>query len=335
MQVDSSVLEVANGYLHGIKRSGPENIMAICPFHTRQDGTPERNPSFALSLTTGLWICHTCKERGTFRSLLRALEVPGNVIQTRYEVLFEELSRNLERKPRPDKVILDPNPPLDESCLGLFDYVSEQMLEWGFTEETLRDFNVGFDIKNFRITFPLRDFAGRLMGISGRTVIDAMPRYKIYDEKDFAPWGVQSRKVERSSLIWNMERVYPENYFKNRPDIVVVEGFKACMWVYQAGIRNVVALVGSYMSEQQCMILERIGGPYYFFLDNDLAGLKGKSYGMRRLSRSCEVYVVPYEEKQPTDLTSNGVLQALDEAQDYFTWSTRRSTNERIWQERR
>lgn len=325
MRVDSSVLDVAKGYLTGIKRSGPENIMAICPFHTRQDGTPERNPSFALSLTTGLWICHTCKERGTFRALLQAFSVPGNIIQTRYGVLFEELAHNLERKPKPNKVILDPNPPLDESCLGLFDYISEQMLDWGFTEETIRKFNVGFDTKSFRITFPLRDFAGRLMGISGRTVTDAMPRYKIYDEKDLEPWGVQARKVERSNLIWNVDRVYPATYFKSNTEVVVVEGFKACMWVDQAGVENVVSLVGSYMSDQQCMILERMGGPFYFFLDNDLAGMKGTAFGMRRLSKSCEVHVVRYEEKQPTDLSSDEVLQALDGAQDYFTWSTRRN----------
>ena len=326
MLVDSGVLEVAAGYLTGIKRSGPENIMAICPFHTKHDGTSERSPSFALSLLTGLWICHTCKERGTFRSLLRALNVPGSIIQTRYSVLFEELASNLERKPRPDRIILDTNPPLDESCLGLFDYISEQMLDWGFTEDTLRNFNVGFDIKNFRITFPLRDFSGRLRGISGRTTIDALPRYKIYDEKDLAPWGVQSRRVNRANLLWNAEKVYPEAYFKKEVQIVIVEGFKACMWVYQAGVQNVVALVGSYMSEEQCMLLERMGGPFYFFLDNDLAGTKGTTYGMKRLARSCEVKVVVYEGKQPTDLTSTGVLQALDGAQDFYTWSTRRLT---------
>jgi len=323
MGIDSSVLEVANTYLAGIKRSGPENIMAICPWHTRQDGSPERNPSFALSLTTGLWICHTCKERGTFRSLLKAFDLPANIIQARYEVLFEELAQNLDRKPRPERVIIEDTPPLDESCLGLFDYISEQMLDWGFTEETIQAFNVGFDKKNLRITFPLRDFSGRLRGISGRTVVDAVPRYKIYDDKDLGPWGVQAPKVERSGLLWNAERVYPATYFRPGVDVVVVEGFKACMWVYQAGVQNVVSLVGSYLSDQQCMILERMGGPFYFFLDNDLAGQKGTAYGMKRLAKSCEVKVALYEEKQPTDLSEEGVLLALDGAQDFFTWARR------------
>ena len=53
--MNNSVHTLAKQYLSGVKPSGNENLMAICPFHRKADGSFERHGSFAMNTTTGLW----------------------------------------------------------------------------------------------------------------------------------------------------------------------------------------------------------------------------------------------------------------------------------------
>ena len=59
MDVVGDIHFIANQFLQKVRKSGPENIMALCPFHVKSDGSEEKHPSFAMSLTNGLWFCHS------------------------------------------------------------------------------------------------------------------------------------------------------------------------------------------------------------------------------------------------------------------------------------
>lgn len=324
MYNEAPALEVADKYLTGIKKSGPENILAICPFHTKADGRPERTPSFAMSLTTGLWVCHSCKERGNFRMFLKAQGISRQQFDTTYKDLLAELDSSTAGKKRKSYITVD-EAELDEACLGLFQYRPEQMVEWGFTDETLLRFDVGFDQKNNRITFPLRNLYGKLVGISGRSTDGRDPRYKIYSKEEYEAWGIRPPNgTERGELIWNFDKVYPTAFFEHGTEVVIAEGFKGCMWIHQAGIAEVVAMIGSSMSHVQQMMFERLGGPFYLFLDNDFAGERAKAYLGKQLAKSSTVRVVEYEGNQPTDLSPESVLLALETAQDFNQWALRK-----------
>jgi DNA primase len=175
-----------------------------------------------------------------------------------------------------------------------------------------------------RITFPLRDMAGRLMGISGRTVNNGYPRFKVYD-KEYEEWGLPMRKISMGEILWNIDRVYPSVYFGKDIPLVVVEGFKACMWVHQAGIKNVVALCGSYLKEGQQWLLEHLGGVVYVMLDNDDSGQSGAQQVGAALSQSLKTRIVSFRSsaKQPTDLDPQEVVQAINQAEEYYAWAIR------------
>lgn len=331
MPVDTEVFSIVSNILGKVKRSGSDNVMAICPFHQKSNGQPERTPSFALSLTNGLYFCHSCHASGTLRHLLRACGVNEYRIERQYGPIFEELAK---ARPKPGPGIQPPKfdqEPLPDYFLGLFDKCPIDLVDEGFLESTLREFDIGFDDWNMRITFPLRDFTGQLVGISGRTVVDHPKRYKVYDY-EYSTWNMPPRQLKKGGILWNADRVYPAVYFGYREPLVVVEGFKACMWLHQAGIRNVVALAGSYLTQNQRWILEHLGGTVYVMLDNDSPGKKGTEQVAASLTQSAQVKLVHYREtaKQPTDLDPDEIIRSISLAEDYHIWTIKEGINHGI-----
>ena len=325
--IGQEVQRLAERFLTRVKRTGSENLMAACPFHTRADGSPERHPSFAISLVTGLYFCHSCKEKGNLRQFLQAMQVAPVVIRNEYGILLDAVARYSPkpRNPTQCRCAIDTEY-LPNSFLGLFDYIPVTLLEDGFTEQTLSHFEVGFDSYHQRVTFPLRDMQGNLLGISGRSVDpNAFRRFKVYD-REYAQWRHPNRTTNMADVIWNLHNVYAQTYRQVHAPLVAVEGFKACMWVHQAGFPNVIALCGSYLKEGQQWLLEHLGPEVYLMLDNDKAGRDGTTQAAEALYSSLPTNIVSYREsaKQPTDLRPEEIRCALDSAQSYIRWKTQR-----------
>lgn len=329
----SDILSIAQQYLHKVQKTGNQNVMAMCPFHDNRN-----TPAFCLSLTSGLWICFSCKKTGNLETFLRDIGVPGSAIQVQYRYVLEDAAQHRQPRFDPLRPQIFSEDPLPESILGLFDMCPIALLDEGFDPNVLASFDVGFDETHHRITYPLRDLKGNLVGISGRTVIGEGARYKVYDD-EYERWQLPKRdaqKDKRAAVLWNAHRIYKEVFNRNNASVVLVEGFKACMWLTQLGVENTIAMMGSYMSERQQWLLERLGATVYIMLDNDEAGqkaLRGLPATEERaavpgiaekLSRSLTVRVAQYDEQkqQPSDLAQVEVITALQEAKDYHLWAT-------------
>jgi len=326
MTIQDELYSIVVHYLDKVKRSGSDEIMAICPFHRKADGSPERSGSFSMSLTKGLFICHSCKAKGNLRQFLKSMGASTTALRHQYGPVIDAVQQLvLPRIDHTKSKAPTNNDPLPESFLGLFDYCPLDLIKEGFTEATLLDFDIGFDAKHMRITFPIRDLTGKLVGISGRTVTDHPRRYKIYDQ-EYTEWGMPPRKIHMGDVVWNADRVYPQVYFGQDVQLVVVEGFKACMWLQQAGITNTVALLGSYLKQGQQWILEHLGGVVYVMMDNDDAGEKGAAQIGASLSRSLKVRMVTFRPTahQPTDLCPTEIHQAIEQAEDFYLWEIRK-----------
>jgi DNA primase len=330
MNVRDEVLKIAEAYLTKVRQSGSDEIRAICPFHRKPDGNMERRPSFYMSLSKGLYFCHACLSKGNLFTLLRSMGLTHQQIELHHKITLEEVKRNLPPAPDPREPGVTSLDPIPEALLGLFDFCPTNLLERGFTKETLRSFDIGYDRWNQRVTYPLRDIKGQLIGISGRSITDDWPKYKIYDE-EYPTWELPARlNWDKRVVLWNAHNVYTELLFKRGGYIVVVEGFKACMWVHQAGISNVVALLGTWLSWEQQWILERLGVPVYLFLDNNEPGQAGTVKAADKLMKSLPVYIMEYPERilelpepeaaQPDWLVAEEVLQMHASAKTYVHW---------------
>jgi len=331
MSLQDEVLGIAHKYLSRVSPSGPDNIMAVCPFHLKTDGSVEQHPSFAMSLTKGTYYCHSCHVKGNLKTFLSEIGVDGRTVHIQYGRILDSLSRNREQR---ESATIRSNPQqsaLPESVLGLFNYCPLPLTDPSYAdpsdrvynEDLLRQMGIGFDIKHSRITFPLRDYQGNLIGISGRSTVGERPRYKIYTN-EYEAYGLPKRtSIIKGDILWNYEKVYSQVHCKSHETkVVVVEGFKACLSVLSAGVAS-VALLGSHMTKAQHRLFERLGCTLYLMLDNDDAGKHGLVQMAPQLAKTGFVKIVPYEGRQPSGLNSAQVLEALDNASSYHIWRIR------------
>ena len=104
----------------------------------------------------------------------------------------------------------------------------------------------------------------------------AQPRYRV-------PPG-----FAKSEILFNMHRAGSRGGIS----VVVVEGFFDCMKVHQAGVRSVVALMGSVLYEpQRRALLERFRD-ITLLLDGDPTGRKASTIIAKELRPHCDVRVV-------------------------------------------
>jgi len=327
--VNDQIIALAEQYIWGGYREhdSPKGrqLQARCPFHS--DGR-EKRPSFYWNVDNGLFFCHSCKARGSLPDFLRLVginkeEARRMLDEMNYtpamKVLQSPFQRIRGRNPLAD------NPILPESTLGLFDRTPIRLLECGFSEEILAEYDVGYDLFNQRITFPLRDVYGRLIGISGRADADGIfPRYKIYDKEEWEH-VYPGYQLEKGNTLWNAHRLWAQHVScydtqTAEPVVILVEGFKAALHLLQLGYKNVVALMGSYISQVQRYILSNIGGIVVIFLDFDDAGRKGGLKILRELRKNSSVVplLVKYpkgtpDKTQPDSLSSAEIDRLLTE----------------------
>lgn len=322
--------------------SGEANISVECPFHQVKDGTP-----FSINVTNGVWQCFSCKVTGSLPKLLRMLNVPAHVIDAELKDIRDELADNREQlkwKKKAAAVSKDPflaSTILPEALLKPYEWLPTKLVEAGFDASWLKYMDVGFDRVNNRITYPIRDIYGNLAGLSGgATIAGQYPKYKVYMGRrkdpisqrwigsDFGPWFDElypEYDFHNHDYLWNFDQIYPRFFFgRDVQTLIIVEGFKACLWLLQNGFTNVVALMGSSMSERQSSLLHRLRAHVVLFLDQDDAGRKGTKKIASQIQKFLPgVFIARYpyaDECQPDDLQKAELTASITGAVTYSQW---------------
>ena len=199
------------------------------------------------------------------------------------------------------------NPPL-KFALKSLDAAHPYLTERGLTTETIAHFGVGFctgkGIMAGRIAIPIHNEQGELVAYAGRwpgEPPEGEGKYKL-------PAG-----FHKSLVVYNLHRARD---FAKDSGLIVVEGFFDCMRLYQAGIPNVVALMGSSLSdEQETLLVAAVGpqGKVALMFDEDEAGWKGREEALSRLSSRVHVKVVGLGEEgtQPDGVSAETLARYL------------------------
>lgn len=310
-------------------RKTEEYVLVLCPFHS------EKTPSCSIRRDTPVFFCHGCKESGHVRKLLALGGVSDEAARTAIERLrlpgrlsaAEQRRRVYGNDPYRGHFILDDV----ETLIPYAMTTPLDLIRDGFTEETLKRFEVGWDPMNLRITYPLRNIYGELVGISGRTTwAQDDVRYKIYKhelitrkELQLPPtYNIDSVK---KAMLWNFHTFFPRLISENttEAEVILVEGFKACMWVAQCGYQNVAALIGSYFSDEHAELLARIGCRVRLFLDNNKAGFTGTEKAALQLHKRGIPFTIcryPDNREQPDHLEVEEAQDAISEVETYIQW---------------
>lgn len=341
------ILSLVERYVGRGHYSGDANVSLPCPFHETKDGTP-----FSVNVTTGAWQCFTCHVAGSLPFLLKKLGLAPQVIDAELKDIQDELQAArsaLAWKKREQWTAKDPflaPTRLPEALLKPYELMPLRLVEQGFDPRWLQWMDIGYDRNNDRITYPIRDVYGNLAGVSGGAAFSwQKPKYEVYQGahtnpmtgrrvgSHYGPWFDETYPdyhFNNKNYLWNFDNVYPRLFFSSKVEtLIIVEGFKACLWLLQNGWANTVALMGSTLSEFQRNIVHRVRTNIVLFLDNNQAGKDGSNKIAKTLQAvQPEVRIARYpedaeEEDQPDDLTSAGLSAAINSAETLSEWRRR------------
>lgn len=112
-----------------------------------------------------------------------------------------------------------------------------------------------------RLMFPLADERGRVLGFGARTLGDEKPKYVNSPE---------TAVYHKSEAVFGLDKA--KDAARRADRVYVVEGYTDVLALAQAGVRNVVACMGTALTEQQVHALMKHTRAIYLCFDADAAG---------------------------------------------------------------
>ena len=310
----NDLAEVVSSYVQ-LKRNGTSHV-GLCPFHK------EKTPSFHVDDDKQLFYCFGCGVGGTvFDFIMRAenLDFADSVrylAQRAGVTLEEEQDRGGQHEENANirKRLLELNRLaarhfyenlLKPDAKIAHDYINRRGLDrktaikfgvgyapdtWsdlldamrakGYTDDELvlgglavkNDKGRVYDKFRNRLMFPIIDVRGNVIAFGGRTLGDDQAKYMNSPETPVFHKG-------RNLFALNLAK-----QVGMKEGIVLVEGYMDVISLYQRGICNVVAGLGTALTEEQARLLRRYAACVYVCYDSDEAGQKAaqKAIGLLR-----------------------------------------------------
>lgn len=174
-----------------------------------------------------------------------------------------------------------------------------------------------FDRFRGRIIFPLKDHFGNVAGFAGR-VIDGRGDVAKYINSP------ETLVYNKGKMLYGLEIAKQE--IKKEKYAVLVEGEIDCISCWQAGIKNVVAIKGSALTEDQALLLSRFTDRIVLALDADFAGNEAARRGLEIVQKqgltvqiaSFEGYKDPDEMAQKDPETLKKILNEAEGVYDFL-----------------
>ncbi len=308
------IVEVIGEYV-SLKKAG-RNFKGLCPFHS------EKTPSFMVSPELSIFKCFGCGEAGDVISFLEKYE--GMDFYEALKVLADRVGVKLKPLSGAHRGEKEEVQEINELAARFYHFLflkhqlGEEGREYIFNQrgvepETARVFKIGvspsesvlsrfLSKKGFsselmmksglvikggsglvdrfreRIIFPIEDPRGRIIALAGRI----LPKYarenvgKYINSPETATYHKSDSLYGLSVTKGDIKRVH---------EAIVVEGEIDLISSWQAGIRNIVAIKGTSLTEGQMRILSRFTSNVTFAMDSDFAG---DSAAMRGISEAQE-----------------------------------------------
>lgn len=326
----NDIVDVISQYVI-LKRSG-RNFFGLCPFHK------EKSPSFSVSPDKQIFHCFGCGVGGNvihfvskienidFRETIELLANRANITLPTLDNSYQDNKRailkskvyeineiaakfyheNLYRPTSKEAQNYIKKRKLDNRTLksfligysGNFDELYRVLKQKGYTEEEILASSLvnktdnGRFIDRFRrrLMIPIQDTTGRFIAFGGRVLDDSKPKYINSPE----------------NIVYSKGRnLFGLNIAKkgDTKKIIIVEGYMDAISLYQRGITNVVASLGTALTEQQGRLLRKNSEQVIIGYDADGAGQAATLRGLEILQNmGCDIRVLQiYGAKDPDE----------------------------------
>ena len=312
----TDIVDVISSYVPSLNKKGSK-YWGNCPFHH------EKTPSFTVDREQGYYKCFGCGKGGDVISFMmetesltfieavklladRAhLEMPkslpkdaGNFreVKDRLTTLMRDAARiyhaNLKKPCAATAVDYIEKRGISAASVTKFGlgysngyteiitelsalgYKREEMLKAGVIQERDGKF---FDAMANRLVFPIIDAFGKVIAFGGRVL--GKTDFAKYKNTDNTVIFVKNRNLYGLNLIKKLRLKTKVN------DLIMVEGYMDTLALVQAGVENVVASMGTSLTEEQAKLARRYVEDIYICYDGDAAGQNATLRGLDILKR--------------------------------------------------
>lgn len=287
-----------------LKKAG-SNYKGLCPFHS------EKTPSFMVSEEKQIFNCFGCGEKGDLIKFVQrfynlsfmdaidklcedygikkpTFEKKSHVDYDKYyeinakaaRFFFDSLTRSanpgygyLKKRGLTDKTIttfgLGYAP---DSFNALVDYLrsidvsDNDMVKLGLAARGKKDI---YDKFRNRVMFPIFNPSGKVIGFGGRAIGDVMPKYLNSPESEIF--------IKKNNLY---ALNFTKKYISDMDHVVMVEGYMDVISLYQNGVKNVAASLGTALTENQSRLISRYTKNAVLSYDSDNAGVAAAIRGI-------------------------------------------------------
>ena len=326
----NDIVDVVSQYVH-LKRSG-RNYFGLCPFHN------EKSPSFSVSPDKQIFHCFGCGVGGNVFTFLMKIEGIGFVeavqmlaeraniqlptLENRedaakealkskvykineftaeyyHQNLYKPTSKMAQEYVKKRKLSNDTLKSFRIGFSGKFDELYKELKKQGFGNQEIlesglvnkNDRGEYIDRYRNRLMFPICDARGRVIAFGGRVLDDSKPKY-INSPENIV--------YSKGRHLFGLNVAKKSSEIKKR--ILIVEGYMDVISLHQRGITNVVAPLGTALTQAQGWLLKRNSEQVVLSFDSDEAGLKAKIRAMDILQdMGCDVRVLQMEGAKDPD----------------------------------
>jgi len=303
-----SIVDVASLYVD-LKPSGKQ-FKALCPFHH------EKTPSFYIMPDKGTFTCYGCHAFGDIFTMVQQQE--GLSFPEALKFLIDRfhlpLSQNNHKNSSSEHFEQINALALHFFKQQLWDTGNGQQArkyleKRGITEETLQTYNIGmapnqwnelstllkkegfsdsqgiemgllavseqgksYDRFRNRVIIPILSMNNKVLAFGGRALDDQPAKYINSPETPIYKKG-------NHLFAFNLAR----QYVRTSQSMILVEGYFDQIALYQAGIRNVAASLGTALTDEQAYLIKRFSDLVYICYDNDSAGQKAALSAVEKL----------------------------------------------------
>jgi DNA primase len=190
-----------------------------------------------------------------------------------------------------------------DACRNHFNdqgYSDDELVAAGLLTEN-QERNTRYDRFRNRLMIPIRDVSGRVVGFGARTLDpDGVPKYLN---------SPQTELFDKSTLLFGLDM--GKRHIREARQAVIVEGYMDVMQGWQMGFRNMVAQMGTALTEAQLQLLKRYTRRFVIALDADVAGfqatMRSLEVAREALDRDPEVgfnakYLIQHEGRLRADI---------------------------------
>ncbi len=318
-----------------LKKSG-SNFFGLCPFHS------EKTPSFSVNINKQIYYCFGCGAGGNVLNFLKryhGITFPeaAKMLARKHNIIIE--AKDIDPAKRKQLQLKESLFRLNKATMEYYynqlknsnsgNIAVKYLKQRKISDDIINEFHLGFShdswdsvVKEFqklkisemvaaqsglilerkqnngyydrfrnRIIFPIFDINMQVAGFGGRVMDDAMPKYMNSPE---------TLVYSKSRILYGLHAA--KQFCRQENFVYIVEGYFDFLSLYQHGIKNCVASLGTALTHEHIRILKGYASKMILVFDSDAAGISAAKRSIKIfMKEGVDIRILVLPEKSDPD----------------------------------